>query len=372
MKLLKKYLMREVDELDRNNVRMLVIGEKDRLSADLREVVDDSVARLSKNTGLTLVFAISYGSRRELARAAKLFAQDCVKGRAKPEDMTEELMRQYLWTSALGDLDEVDLIIRTSGEKRVSNFLLWQAAYAEFVFSDLLWPDFTAAHLRCSNRGVHAPGAPLWRRHAGACATRGSNLNPELRKRVITGLLGGAALLLVIIFGGGVGIFLLATALSLVMIDEFSRMVFGMADREEKRYVLLFSAWFIALGAALLPHTEFELLVFSFLGLFIYYLVAAKRHLDQLNAHFKDLMFSIFGLVYLALLPTYLPKIHGAPNGVHWVIVFLFINWATDTGAYFAGRKYGRTKLYALISPKKTREGGTRRNGDRLDRDAPL
>lgn len=147
-RLLKKYLLSEVDELDRNNVRMLVIGEKDRLSADLRKVVDDSVARLSKNTGLTLVFAISYGSRRELARAAKLFAQDCVKGRAKPEDMTEELMRQYLWTSALGDLDEVDLIIRTSGEKRISNFLLWQAAYAEFVFSDLLWPDFTPAHLR--------------------------------------------------------------------------------------------------------------------------------------------------------------------------------------------------------------------------------
>jgi undecaprenyl diphosphate synthase len=149
-RLLKKYLLSEVDELDRNNVRMLVIGEKDRLSADVREVVDRSVQRLSQNTGLTLVFAISYGSRRELARAAKLFAQDCVKGRAKPEDMSEETMRQYLWTSVLGELDEVDLIIRTSGEKRVSNFLLWQAAYAEFVFSDLLWPDFTPAHLQAA------------------------------------------------------------------------------------------------------------------------------------------------------------------------------------------------------------------------------
>lgn len=147
-KLLKKYLIREVDELDRNNVQMVVIGETDRLSADLREVVDRSVERLSKNTGLKLVFAISYGSRRELAYATQRFADDCVKGLAKPEDMSEEVLRKYLWTSVLGDLDQVDLIIRTSGEKRVSNFLLWQAAYAEFYFTDLLWPDFTSEHLR--------------------------------------------------------------------------------------------------------------------------------------------------------------------------------------------------------------------------------
>jgi len=149
-KLLKKYLIREVDELNANNVQLHVIGEKERLSQDVRDVLDASVRKLAKNTGLKLVFAISYGSRRELARAAKLFAQDCVKGRVKPEDMSEELMRQYLWTSALGDLDEVDLIIRTSGEKRVSNFLLWQAAYAEFYFSDLYWPDFTSDHFRAA------------------------------------------------------------------------------------------------------------------------------------------------------------------------------------------------------------------------------
>src|SRR6185437_15052772 len=147
-RLLKKYLLREIDELDRNNVQLVVIGQKERLSADVRDVLDRSAQRLSKNTGLKLVFAVSYGSRTELVRASKLFAQDCVKGRASPENMTEELMRQYLWTSVLGDLDQVDLVIRTSGEKRISNFLLWQAAYAELVFSDLYWPDFSPAHLR--------------------------------------------------------------------------------------------------------------------------------------------------------------------------------------------------------------------------------
>jgi phosphatidate cytidylyltransferase len=183
-----------------------------------------------------------------------------------------------------------------------------------------------------------------------------SSVSPELRKRVLTGVAGGAALLLAIIFGGGVGIFLLATALSLVMVDEFARMVFSLGDREEKRYVLLFSTWVIALGALILARSEYELLVFAFMGLFVYYLFSAKRHAEALNSHFKVLMSSIFGLLYLSLLPTF-PKIHAAANGVHWVIVFLFINWSMDTGAYFAGKKYGKTPLYPLISPKKTREG---------------
>jgi undecaprenyl diphosphate synthase len=151
-KLLVKYLRREVDELDRNNVRMHVIGEIERLSPDVRAVVDASVKRLAKNTGLQLTFAISYGSRRELSRAARLFAEDCMKGKAQPDQMDEELMRRYLWTNVLldapGSLDNVDLVIRTSGEKRVSNFMLWQAAYAEFYFSDLAWPEFTPQHLR--------------------------------------------------------------------------------------------------------------------------------------------------------------------------------------------------------------------------------
>jgi len=149
-RLLKKYLLREIDELDRNNVQLLVIGQKERLSADVRDVLDRSAERLARNTGLKLVFAVSYGSRVELVRAARLFAQDCVKGRANPDEMSEELMREYLWTSILGELDQVDLVIRTSGEKRISNFLLWQAAYAELVFSDLFWPDFTPEHLRAA------------------------------------------------------------------------------------------------------------------------------------------------------------------------------------------------------------------------------
>jgi undecaprenyl diphosphate synthase len=146
-RLLKKYLIREANELDRRNVRFRVIGEMERLNHDVREVIEQTVKRLSKNTGLQLTFAVSYGSRRELVRASTLFAQDVAAGRRRPEEMSEELMNQYLWTSELGSLAEVDLMIRTSGEHRISNFLLWQAAYAEFFFQDINWPDFGPKHL---------------------------------------------------------------------------------------------------------------------------------------------------------------------------------------------------------------------------------
>jgi undecaprenyl diphosphate synthase len=146
-KLLKKFLKREADELDRENVRLRVIGEVERLGPDVREVLDPVIDRLSTNTGLQLTFAVSYGSRKELLRAASSFAADCVSGRRKPSDLDEALMEEYLWTADLGELSTVDLVIRTSGEYRVSNFLLWQAAYAEYVFFELCWPDFTPEHL---------------------------------------------------------------------------------------------------------------------------------------------------------------------------------------------------------------------------------
>jgi undecaprenyl diphosphate synthase len=147
-KLLVKYLKREADELDRENVRLCVIGEIERLPSDVREVLLGTENRLRNNTGLVLTFAVSYGARAELARAAQLFARDCLEGRARPDQMDENFLARYLWTRELGDLAEVDLVIRTSGEKRTSNFLLWQSAYAEYVFMDLCWPDFRTEDFR--------------------------------------------------------------------------------------------------------------------------------------------------------------------------------------------------------------------------------
>ena len=153
-RLLRKFLIREQDELDRQNVRLRVIGEVERLSPEVRDVLDPAIERLSRNTGLQLNIALSYGGRREIARAASLFAQDCVRGVRSSDELLqdEQLLEKYLWTHELGDLAQVDLVIRTSGEKRISNFLLWQAAYAEYYFTDLCWPDFGAENLQAAIR----------------------------------------------------------------------------------------------------------------------------------------------------------------------------------------------------------------------------
>jgi undecaprenyl diphosphate synthase len=146
-RLLSKFLRKEVEHLNRENIRLRVIGELDRLPEEARAVVQDTIARLSKNTGMQFTLALSYGSRDEICKATQRFAEDCLKGVRKPEQITAELMSDYLWTSVLGEVADVDLVIRTSGEKRLSNFMLWQAAYAEFIFLNDNWPDFTTKHL---------------------------------------------------------------------------------------------------------------------------------------------------------------------------------------------------------------------------------
>lgn len=149
-KLLRKYLLRDIDELHRQNVKLRVIGQVDRLDHDVREVLTMATERLAHNTGLQLNFALSYGSRSELTDAARRFAVDCLAGRATPDSLNENVLDSYLWTGELGELSKVDLFIRTSGEQRVSNFLLWQAAYAEFVFLEVCWPEFEPKHLEAA------------------------------------------------------------------------------------------------------------------------------------------------------------------------------------------------------------------------------
>jgi phosphatidate cytidylyltransferase len=184
------------------------------------------------------------------------------------------------------------------------------------------------------------------------------NLSPELQKRILTGVIGGVALLGLILFAGWLGIFFLTTVVSLGMLFEFTEITLFMSDRIEKRYMLLSIGWFVALINLLAPQIEFQLLILSFMGLFIYFLLTAKRH-GELNfqTHFKELMYSLFGLLYLVFMPLYLPRIYESPNGTEWTILFLLIVWAGDTGAYFVGKKYGKKKLYSQISPKKTIEG---------------
>ena len=139
MKYLIHYLKTETPELNKNNVRLEVIGQIYRLPENVREHLKKSIATLSRNSGLTLVMALSYGSRIEIVDAVRGIAEKVKRGKLDPADITEQVFAQHLYTRNIPD---PDLLIRTSGEMRVSNFLLWQISYAELVITPTLWPDF--------------------------------------------------------------------------------------------------------------------------------------------------------------------------------------------------------------------------------------
>jgi undecaprenyl diphosphate synthase len=139
MKYLVHYLKTETKDLDKNNVRLEVIGQIYRLPENVQEHLRKSIATLSKNNGLTLVMALSYGSRIEIVEAVRAITEKVKRGHLETADISEKIISDHLWTRGIPD---PDLLIRTSGEMRVSNFLLWQISYAELVITPTFWPDF--------------------------------------------------------------------------------------------------------------------------------------------------------------------------------------------------------------------------------------
>ncbi|MBS1049312.1 di-trans,poly-cis-decaprenylcistransferase [Gluconobacter sp. NFX36] len=140
--LLRFYLRHKLNELHEQGVRLKVIGEPERFEGALREELQRAEAKTINNKTLTLTLALSYGGRADIAQATRRLAEQVAKGELSPSDITEERLAGVLQTS---DMPDPDLVIRTSGECRLSNFLLWQSAYAELVFMDVLWPDFGEA-----------------------------------------------------------------------------------------------------------------------------------------------------------------------------------------------------------------------------------
>jgi undecaprenyl diphosphate synthase len=140
MGLFRMYFRSDLDELVERGVRVRIIGNRSRVAGDIRAMIEDAEGRTTDNKGLNLTFAFDYGGQEEIASAARELARAAAEGRLDPETITPELFASRLFTATL---PEPDLVIRTSGEHRLSNFLLWQSAYAELAFVDTLWPDFT-------------------------------------------------------------------------------------------------------------------------------------------------------------------------------------------------------------------------------------
>ncbi|WP_417830585.1 isoprenyl transferase [Thalassospira sp.] len=144
MGLLRLFVKRELSTLHKNGVKIRIIGDRDRFADDIRELLAKAEAQTRDNTRLNLTIALSYGARSEITQAVREIAAKVAAGKISADDITEELIDNSLSTAGIPD---PDLLIRTSGEQRISNFLLWQSAYTEFVFDDVLWPDFDRSHL---------------------------------------------------------------------------------------------------------------------------------------------------------------------------------------------------------------------------------
>lgn len=139
MAILKSYLESELSRMLSNNIRLSCIGELEKIPAAVRTVLLDSIEKTKHNQKLVLNLALSYGSRDEIAMAARKIAEQCLNGSLNPSAITKEVVADNLYTA---NLDDPDLLIRTGGERRLSNFLLWQASYAEIVFTETMWPDY--------------------------------------------------------------------------------------------------------------------------------------------------------------------------------------------------------------------------------------
>ncbi|MGM9627580.1 MAG: polyprenyl diphosphate synthase [Faecousia sp.] len=151
MRLLRRYLEEALRDMDKNRVCFRFFGDLTRLSPELQKLCRDAQMR-SEEYDVQVNFCLNYGGRDEIVHAAKLFAQDVAAGKHKPEDLTEALLSQYLYSA---DVPDPELIIRPSGEQRTSNFLLWQSAYSEYVFMDVLWPDFSPKDLDAAIEEYH-------------------------------------------------------------------------------------------------------------------------------------------------------------------------------------------------------------------------
>ncbi len=146
MNLLRFYLRRELKTMVENNVQLRFLGDLETFETDIRALIDEARAATRANTGALVTFALNYGSRQEIARVARDLAVSVAAGELPPEAITPELIGQRL----AGGVPDPELLIRTSGEQRLSNFLLWELAYTEFVFSPVAWPDFDHAHFRAA------------------------------------------------------------------------------------------------------------------------------------------------------------------------------------------------------------------------------
>ncbi len=352
MQLFLRALEQEVAKLDDNDIRFKVIGDISRFEPRIRELIAAGEAVTEGNSRLTLTVAANYGGRWDVAQAVqKLLATEpgALRGFA-PEALEPYLSMAYA--------PEPDLFIRTGGEQRISNFLLWQLAYTEFFFTDLLWPDFDAGALSRGDRFVSAARASVWtdQRATASC----SRLSRVLKTRIITALV-LIPLTLAALFGlpprawGAVTL-----AVVVVAAAEWAELA-----ALEKRGWLFFVGATLFTGCVLLldPAAGFTsergwpgpMVSWICGAATVFWLLVAPAWLVSGRRVTSRPVLAIVG--WLVLIATWVAVVALQTRSPGVLLAMMAIVWIADTAAYFTGRRFGRRKLAPSISPGKTWEG---------------
>ena len=364
MKLLSRFLKSELREMLDNGIRLNALGEIERFPASVYELLRDVMKQTESNTDMILNLALSYGGRAEITRAARRIAQRVADGALSPEDIGEQLISDNLFTASMPD---PDLLIRTGGEWRVSNFLLWQIAYAEIYMVDIHWPDFrekelfdairdyqsrerrfgkTSEQIDSEGRTSSILTRPLEERENGD--------ESMLVKRWLTAIV-LAALVIGVLLSGWTPLFfailLIASALS-----HREYLVMAFPDQGQKPV----RAVGIVLGLGVMGRPMFfpdqdSTLFFTCLVVvsFLFFLFWPEDVAGSLNRMGRFLL----GLFYAPLLLSLFVYVWRESHATMWIFLTLGVVFMGDSGAFYAGRYFGKHKLYPRMSPKKTVEG---------------
>ena len=362
MMLLKRYLGLELDTLLRNNIRFNVIGRVEALAPDVRTELLDAERKTAKNTGMLFNIALNYGGRTEIVDAARR----AIESGIKPAGPRRGSLRAA--SSTPRGQPDPDLLIRTSGEMRVSNFLLWQIAYAEIWVTDTLWPDFrcrTCSKACSRTRSAIADSAASPRRcppASGEPAVRAPSPKSQAHMtRVLSGVVLGAAALALIWFLSSIALLGVALVVAAMAFHEYDRIVDAIGAKVPYWTALLATL----LACAMVPFqwVDIESVLAAALLLIALNVLASDRVGTPLLA---DTAAAVLAPVYIGLPLGCLVGVH-AIAGREAVLLLIATVAVSDTAQYYTGRTLGRTPLAPLRSPKKTREGAIGGFVDRAD-----
>jgi undecaprenyl diphosphate synthase len=345
MRMFSQRILSETPELKDEGVRMRFIGRRDRVAGALQEQMDWAEAETAANDRITLFVAFNYGGRAEIVDAAARF-----------EGGSEEDFRALLYAP---DMHDPDLVIRTSGEQRMSNYLLWQSAYSELVFRDELWPDFSREAFRAALDEYEARtrrfggrcGMPQARRRqagGGARRSRGGGCGSDLGARILVAIPALAVALTMVALGGtvfavGVGV------LGLICLHE----LFSMFERARPARLAGFVGFVGLLVAASLGDRETILLAFLACIPLVFIITVNQAGGGGAPA----ISVTLLGLAWIGLALAHAVLLRDLPHGGGLVFAVLLGTFVGDTGAYLGGRAFGRRPLAPTISPNKTIEG---------------